>query len=183
MTAMKTTGLGGAAALFVSGLVALNVGHGPVMVAKSHVVSVDSARTFEVLADVGGWDVFHPGIDASSYIGSAESTVGAQVSWTLRDGKGVALEEISALEPGERVGVRMIEGPLPARSATVDFMLTAEGDMTRVDMRMEIVPTGGLVGRALASTVGAMVLGGKMADVLEGLDTYLTTGSKVASAS
>jgi hypothetical protein len=106
------------------------------------------AAVFRAIADCGNYDQWNPTIRSSRKLSEGEPGPGARFEWELR-GFGAVVQELEEFEANRRLRIVPVVDTLAGGHR---FVLTPEGQRTRVDHELELIPRGRL--RALAPIMG-----------------------------
>ncbi len=132
------------------------------LITHSQIINAPAGGVFDVLVDGGNFAAWNPTIRASRRLDSGEVRNGTRFEWDLR-GFGKVVQELQEFSRPERV---RIVPHIKVLQGGHRFILTAQGDSTRVDHQLEMRPRGafrlfapmmGLIGRKnLRDTANAL---------------------------
>lgn len=107
-------------------------------------------EVFATVIDAGNFASWNPTIKSSRRIDDGEIGEGSRFEWQLR-GFGKVVQELQEFERNERV---RIVPQLRSMAGGHRFLLTPEGERTRIDHELEMVPKGifRLLGPMIART-------------------------------
>jgi uncharacterized protein YndB with AHSA1/START domain len=136
------------------------------VITHSQVIRVPIEEVFSVIVDGGNFAAWNPTIRSSRRLDSGEIGDGTRFEWNLR-GFGNVTQELHEFSRPRQVRIvpriRTLEGGHR-------FLLTAQGDSTRVDHQLEMTPKGAF--RLFAPLMG--VIGRKnLRDTAHALQTHL----------
>jgi uncharacterized protein YndB with AHSA1/START domain len=132
------------------------------VITHSQIIKAPASEVFDAIVDGGNSAAWNPTVRASRRLDTGDVRDGTQFEWDLR-GFGKVVQELQEFSRPERVRIvphlRMMQGGHR-------FVLTAQGDSTRVDHELEMRPTGafrmfgpmmGIIGRKnLRDTANAL---------------------------
>ncbi len=95
-------------------------------------------EVFSTVIDAGNYAAWNPTITASRRLGEGEIGEGSRFEWKLK-GFGKVIQELQEFQRNERV---RIVPQIKSLSGGHRFLFTAQGDKTRVDHELEIMPKG-----------------------------------------
>jgi len=132
------------------------------LITHSQIINAPAGGVFDVLVDGGNFAAWNPTVRASRRLDSGEVRNGTRFEWDLR-GFGKVVQELQEFSRPERV---RIVPHIKVLQGGHRFILTAQGDSTRVDHQLEMRPRGafrlfapmmGLIGRKnLRDTANAL---------------------------
>ena len=105
---------------------------------RTQLIKKPADEVFNVLADAGSWAEWNPTIRSSRWLDDQTIGNGAKFEWGLR-GLGKVIQELGEFEPN--VQLRIVTDLKPVKGGH-RFRLTANGDATRIDHELEIIPRG-----------------------------------------
>ena len=105
---------------------------------RTQVINKPVEEVFDFLTDAGSWAEWNPTILSSRWVGDQPIGNGAKFEWRLR-GVGTVVQELGEFEPD--VQARILTDLKQVKGGH-RFRLTAEGDATRIDHELEIIPQG-----------------------------------------
>ena len=108
------------------------------VITRTQVINKPVDEVFDLLADLGSWAKWNPTIRSSRWVDDQTIGNGARFEWGLR-GIGKVVQELGEFEPNVRL--RIVTDLKPVKGGH-RLRLTANGDTTRVDHELEIVPRG-----------------------------------------
>ena len=95
-------------------------------------------QVFNTVIDAGNYAAWNPTIMASRRLGEGEIGEGSRFEWKLK-GFGKVIQELHEFKRNERV---RIVPQIKSLSGGHRFLFTAQGESTRVDHELEMVPRG-----------------------------------------
>ena len=95
-------------------------------------------EVFNTVIDAGNYAAWNPTITSSRRLGEGEIGEGSRFEWKLK-GFGKVIQEFQEFKRNERV---RIVPQIKSLSGGHRFLFTAQGDSTRVDHELEMVPRG-----------------------------------------
>jgi uncharacterized protein YndB with AHSA1/START domain len=108
------------------------------LITRTQVIDRPVAEVFDTVIDAGECASWNPTITASRRLDEGEIGEGSRFEWKLR-GFGTVIQELQEFQRNERVRIvprtRMLAGGHR-------FLFTAEGERTRVDHELEMIPRG-----------------------------------------
>jgi hypothetical protein len=136
------------------------------LITYSQIINAPAGGVFDVIVDGGNFASWNPTVRASRRLDSGETRNGTRFEWDLR-GFGKVIQELQEFSRPERVRIvphiKLLQGGHR-------FLLTAQGDSTRVDHQLEMLPKGAL--RLFAPLMG--IIGRKnLRDTAHALQTHL----------
>src|SRR5713101_7615431 len=105
---------------------------------RTQVIGRPVEEVFATVIDAGNFAAWNPTIKASRKLNEGEIGNGSRFEWQLR-GFGKVIQEFQEFKRNERV---RIVPQLKSLSGGHRFLFTAQGDSTRVDHELEMVPRG-----------------------------------------
>lgn len=136
-------------------------------------------RVWEVLADVGTIDQWHPGVERSPVLSNSPRGLGATRRVELYDGTS-AVEKVTSLDEGRSLTLTMSEFSMPFTRGAATFEVEADGpDSTRVTMTLEYEMKYGPFGWLMNALMLRPIIGKLLSSVLAGLDHHLVTGEPI----
>jgi uncharacterized protein YndB with AHSA1/START domain len=105
---------------------------------RTQVISRPVEEVFATVIDAGNFAAWNPTIKASRKLNEGEDGNGSSFEWQLR-GFGKVIQEFQEFKRNERVRIVL---QLKSLSGGHRFLFTAEGDDTRIDHELEMVPRG-----------------------------------------
>jgi len=93
-------------------------------------------EVFNTVIDAGNYAAWNPTITSSRRLGEGEIGEGSRFEWKLK-GFGKVIQELQEFKRNERV---RIVPQIKSLSGGHRFLFTAQGDSTRVDHELEMVP-------------------------------------------
>ena len=108
------------------------------VITRTQVIQKPAEEVFDVLTDMGSWAKWNPTIRSSRWLDDQPIGNGARFEWGLR-GLGKVVQELQEFEPNVQLRIvtdlKQVKGGHRLR-------LTANGDATRIDHELEIIPQG-----------------------------------------
>jgi hypothetical protein len=136
------------------------------LITHSQIINAPADGVFDVLVDGGNFAAWNPTVRASRRLDSGEARNGTRFEWDLR-GFGKVVQELQEFSRPERV---RIVPHIKVLQGGHRFVLTAQGDSTRVDHELEMRPRGAF--RLFAPMMG--LIGRKnLRDTANALQAYL----------
>ena len=108
------------------------------VITRTQVINKPVGEVFDLLADLGSWAKWNPTIRSSRWVDDQTIGNGARFEWGLR-GIGKVVQELGEFEPNVRL--RIVTDLRPVKGGH-RLRLTANGDTTRIDHELEIIPRG-----------------------------------------
>ena len=108
------------------------------LITRTQVINRPVDQVFATVIDAGTYASWNPTIKASRRLDAGEVGDGSRFEWKLR-GFGNVIQEFQEFERDRRV---RIVPQLKTLSGGHRFLFTVEGDRTRVDHELEMVPRG-----------------------------------------
>jgi uncharacterized protein YndB with AHSA1/START domain len=108
------------------------------LITRTQVIRRPVDEVFGVVIDGGNYAAWNPTIKASRRLDDVEIGDGSRFEWKLR-GFGNVTQELQEFSRDERVRIVPL---LAAISGGHRFLFTAQGESTRVDHELEMVPRG-----------------------------------------
>jgi uncharacterized protein YndB with AHSA1/START domain len=141
---------------------------------RTQVIDKPVEAVFGVVADGGNFARWNPTVRASRRLDDGEVGNGSRFEWDLR-GFGKVVQEFQEFEENERL---RIVPHIKAMEGGHRFRFTAEGEQTRIDHELEMIPKG-LFG--LFAPIMGMIGGKNLRDTANALQSYLERGDRSAS--
>ncbi|HEY3326419.1 MAG TPA: SRPBCC family protein [Novimethylophilus sp.] len=143
-------------------------------------VGAPKAKVWEVAADIGRVELYHPMVEKSVCTTELQRGRGAARRCDFYDGKGHAEEVVTSWNEGTGFTLAVTRGTMPFKSAEATFTFTESGPektLARVTMRyrMKGGPLGTLLGKLMMTPMMKKMLG----SVLDGLDVHCRTGKRI----
>jgi len=136
------------------------------LITYSQIINAPADGVFDVIVDGGNFASWNPTVRASRRLDPGEARNGTRFEWDLR-GFGKVIQELQEFSRPERVRIVPHIGLLQGGHR---FVLTAQGDSTRVDHQLEMRPKGAF--RLFAPVMG--IIGRKnLRDTANALQTHL----------
>lgn len=132
-------------------------------------------KVWEVLASLDALDRYDPGVTKSEIISSSKEGPGAARRCDLAPG-GWFKERVVTFQPHRALSFELFECTLPVRRLKHDYTLTADGDATLVEQRMEYALKLGPLGRVLDAVVVRRKWNAGIKTFFAGLKHYVETG-------
>jgi len=149
------------------------------IVTVSRLIARPRDEVFAALADFGGIHRFHPLVERSPVNADTKETgLGAERTCHFYDGNHIQ-ERVVEFQQDSVLGVDIYDGTMPLASAAARFVLSSEGDNTRVEMTMDYTPKFGIVGQAMNALVMKRKFTGMVTLLLAALDEHLRTGEVI----
>lgn len=136
------------------------------LITRTQVINRPVEEVYETVIDAGDYAAWNPTIKASRRLGEGEIGEGSRFEWQLK-GFGKVIQEFQEFKRNERV---RIVPQLKSLSGGHRFLFTAQGESTRVDHELEMVPKG--IFRLLAPMV-ARTGRRNLRDTAEALQAHL----------
>src|SRR6266699_1319059 len=108
------------------------------LITRTQVIDRPVDDVFDTVIDAGNYASWNPTIKASRRLDAGELGDGSLFEWQLK-GFGKVIQEFQEFKRNERV--RIVPQP-KTLSGGHRFLFTAEGESTRVDHELEMVPKG-----------------------------------------
>ncbi len=108
------------------------------LVTRTQIINRPVDAVFNTVIDAGNYAAWNPTVKASRRLGEGEIGDGARFEWKLK-GFGKVIQELQEFQRNERV---RIVPQIKSLSGGHRFLFTAQGDKTRVDHELEIMPKG-----------------------------------------
>jgi uncharacterized protein YndB with AHSA1/START domain len=108
------------------------------LIRRTQVIARPVEDVFNTVIDAGNYASWNPTIKASRRLDTGELGDGSRFEWQLK-GFGKVVQEFQEFKRNERV---RIVPQLKTLSGGHRFLFTAEGESTRVDHELEMVPKG-----------------------------------------
>jgi ligand-binding SRPBCC domain-containing protein len=120
------------------------------LIKRTQVVDRPVDEVFATVIDAGNYASWNPTIKASRRMDEGEIGQGSRFEWKLR-GFGIVIQEFEEFQRNERV---RIVPQLKSLAGGHRFLFTAEGERTRIDHELEMIPRGvfRLMGPMMART-------------------------------
>ena len=125
---------------------------------------------FATVIDGGNYAAWNPTIKASRRLDDGPPGDGSRFEWKLR-GFGSVTQELQEFKRNERVRIVPLNAPI---SGGHRFLFTAEGEETRIDHELEMIPSG--IFRAFAPLM-ARIGRRNLRDTAAALQNHLDVGS------
>jgi hypothetical protein len=110
------------------------------LITRSQVINATVDEVFDVIVDGANFAAWNPTVRSSRRLDSGQVGNGTRFEWELR-GFGKVVQELQEFTRPERV--RIIPH-IKTLAGGHRFLLTAQGDMTRIDHELEMRPKGAL---------------------------------------
>jgi len=108
------------------------------LITRTQVIARPVAEVFSVVVDAGEYASWNPTIKASRRMEEGEIGNGSRFEWKLR-GFGTVIQELHEFQRNERVRIVPLTRTLAGGHR---FLFSAEGERTRVDHELELIPKG-----------------------------------------
>ena len=108
------------------------------VITRTQVIHKPVDEVFDVLADLGSYAKWNPTIRSSRWVDDPPHGNGARFEWGLQ-GLGKVVQELGEFEP--HVHLRIVTDLKPVKGGH-RMRLTANGDSTRIDHELELIPNG-----------------------------------------
>jgi len=108
------------------------------LITRTQVIARSVAEVFSVVIDAGEYASWNPTIRSSRRMDEGEIGNGSRFEWKLR-GFGTVIQELQEFERNERVRIVPLAKTLTGGHR---FLFSAEGERTRVDHELELIPEG-----------------------------------------
>ena len=132
------------------------------VITATQVIRRPIAEVFATVADAARFHEWNPTITSARQVSEGETGLGSRFEWKLR-GFGIVVQEFEEFEQNKRIRIvphiRSLQGGHR-------FTFTRDGDATRIDHQLEMIPTGwfrllspvmGMIGRRnLRDTTNAL---------------------------
>jgi hypothetical protein len=119
-------------------------------ITRTQVIARPVADVFAVVVDGGNYASWNPTVKASRRVDACELGDGSKFEWKLK-GFGSVIQELQEFERDRRV---RIVPHVKSLAGGHRFVFSAEGEATRIDHELEMIPKGWF--RLLAPLVGAI---------------------------
>ena len=147
----------------------------------SRTIQAPADRVWDILADFGGVQNFHPMVDTSPITNGQNTGLGAERRCELYNGTKVN-EEITSFNPGRRnIGITVNQPDAPITAMTGEFTVTPRGDSScevLAIMAYDLID-GALAKEQIDGLRGMME--GAVESVLKGLDDHAVTGAIIGN--
>lgn len=153
-------------------------------VKKSIIIQAPTEEVWNVLADFGGIQVFHPGLHASRQLTASNSGLGAERQCDLDDSGTWIRERIIDWTDGQSFTLEIFDGKKtpPFRTATTSFSVTPATTGSRVALQLDYELKGGPIGRLMDRALVRGRLGPALDGLLAGLKRHVETGETVTAS-
>jgi len=108
------------------------------LITRTQVIDRPVEEVFATVVDAGDYAAWNPTVKASRRVSEGEIGEGSRFEWELR-GFGKVIQEFQEFQRNEQV---RIVPQLKSLAGGHRFRFAAEGDATRVDHELELVPKG-----------------------------------------
>jgi len=108
------------------------------LITRTQVIDRPVEEVFATVVDAGDYAAWNPTVKASRRVSEGEIGEGSRFEWELR-GFGKVIQEFQEFKRNEQV---RIVPQLKSLAGGHRFRFAAEGDATRVDHELELVPKG-----------------------------------------
>jgi len=108
------------------------------LITRTQVIDKPVDQVFNIVIDAGNYASWNPTIKASRRLGEGEIGDGSRFEWELK-GFGKVIQEFQEFKRNERV---RIVPQIKSLSGGHRLLFTAQGESTRVDHELEMVPRG-----------------------------------------
>ena len=108
------------------------------LITRTQVIDRPGEEVFATVVDAGDYAAWNPTVKASRRVSEGEIGEGSRFEWELR-GFGKVIQEFQEFKRNEQV---RIVPQLKSLAGGHRFRFAAEGDATRVDHELELVPKG-----------------------------------------
>lgn len=141
------------------------------LITRTQLIRRPIEEVFAFVVDGGNYAAWNPTIKASRRLDEGQLGQGSRFEWTLR-GFGNVTQELQEFKRNERVRIVPLNAPI---SGGHRFLLTAEGEGTRIDHELEMIPSG--VFRLFAPLM-ARIGRRNLRDTADALQNHLEAGSR-----
>ena len=108
------------------------------VITRTQVIHKPAEEVFDLLTDMGSWAKWNPTIRSSRWLDDQPIGNGAKFEWG-RSGIGKVVQELGEFQPNAQLRIvtdlKQVKGGHRIR-------LTADGNATRIDHELEIIPQG-----------------------------------------
>jgi hypothetical protein len=108
------------------------------LITRTQIIRRPVDEVFATVVDAGSYAAWNPTIQASRRLDEGELREGSRFEWKLR-GFGNVTQELTEFSRNERVRIVPLNAPIRGGHR---FLLTAEGESTRIDHELEMVAVG-----------------------------------------
>jgi hypothetical protein len=108
------------------------------LITRAQIIERPIDEVFATVIDAGSYAAWNPTIKASRRLDQGELGEGSRFEWKLQ-GFGTVTQELQDFKRNEHVRLVPLNSPIAGGHR---FLLTAQGESTRVDHELEMVPRG-----------------------------------------
>jgi hypothetical protein len=141
------------------------------LITRTQLIPRPIDEVFATVIDGGNYAAWNPTIKASRRLDDGQLGDGSRFEWKLR-GFGNVTQELQEFKRNERVRIVPLNAPI---SGGHRFLLAAEGEETRIDHELEMIPTG--VFRLFAPLM-ARIGRRNLRDTADALQNHLEAGNR-----